>query len=94
MVGKLTNRNTEPAIGGELLTLRMPEHPDNNREDQTRSDTTEHRDSSTSKQIELDAIYAQILQNIEDRRGAELLTLEEKSRVDEEEEDEKKEEMS
>jgi len=75
----------------------MPEHPENNRDDQTRSNTTEHRDSSTWKQIELDAIYAQILQNVEDRRGAELLTLEEKSRVDEEkegEEDEKKEEMS
>ena len=72
-------------------------------EEQKQQQNVQHNDSSTAKQVELDALYAQMLQNIEDRRdalhaqamedrrGAMILHMEEKERLDEEEEDEKKE---
>ena len=72
-------------------------------EEQKQQQNVQHNDSSTAKQVELDALYAQMLQNIEDhrdalhaqaiedRRGAMTLHMEEKERLDEEEEDEKKE---
>ena len=65
----------------------MPESPKNNGEDQKQEETIQHEDSSTSKQIELDQIYAQILQQIEDRRGAERLHTEEKESWDDEKEE-------
>ena len=71
-------------------------------EEQKQQQNVQHTDASTSKQVELDALYAQMLQNIEDhrdalhaqaiedRRGAMTLHMEEKEKWDDEE-DEKKE---
>ena len=67
----------------------MQKSPENNRDDQKDKDIVEHVDSSRSKQIELDEIYAEILQNIEDRRGAERLHMEEKEKIDDEDNEEK-----
>ena len=67
----------------------MQKSPENNRDDKKENDTVEHVDSSRSKQIELDEIYAQILQTIEDRRGAEVLHMEEKEKIDGEDNEEK-----
>ena len=71
-------------------------------EEQKQQQNVQHNDSSTAKQVELDALYAQMLQSIEDhrdalhaqaiedRRGAITLHNEEKEKWDDEE-DEKKE---
>ena len=71
-------------------------------EEQKQQQNEQHNDASTAKQVELDALYAQMLQNIEDhrdalhaqamedRRGAIVLHMEEKEKWDDEE-DEKKE---
>ena len=71
-------------------------------EEQKQQQNVQHNDSSTAKQVELDALYAQMLQNIEDhrdavhaqaiedQRGAITLHMEEKEKWDDEE-DEKKE---
>ena len=66
----------------------MPKNPVNDRDDQ-KDEGTVHVDSSTAKQIELDRIYAEILQNIEDRRAAVLLTIEEKEMEEDRKEKEK-----
>ena len=70
-------------------------------EEQKQQQNVQHNDSCTAKQVELDALYAQMLQNIEDhrdalhaqaiedRRGAITLHNEEKEKWDDEE-DEKK----
>ena len=50
----------------------MPNNPRKNIHGDTRSQWEEHVDSSTQKQHDLDRIYAQILQAIEDRRADEL----------------------
>ena len=71
----------------ELRVLRMPEKPEKSSEEQKQEQSVQHDDSSTAKQIQLDEIYAEILQNIEDQQGAMRLHMEEKERVD----DEKKE---
>ena len=69
----------------------MSKNPDNESAEQNRQESVQHDDASTAKQIALDEIYAEMLQNIEDLRGAMRLHMEEKERMDEEE-DEKKEE--
>ena len=71
-----------------LLVTRMDENPENDRDDQ-KDERTVHVDSSTAKQIELDRVYAEILQGIEDRRAAILLTIEEKEKEEDSEEKEK-----
>ena len=48
----------------------MPSNPRKNIHGDSRSQWEEHVDSSTQKQHDLDRIYAQILQTIEDRRAA------------------------
>ena len=69
----------------------MQKSPENNRDDQKEQKTIEHVDSSRSKQEQLDYVYAQILQGIEDRRGAETLHMEQKEQLDDEERKEKEE---
>ena len=59
-------------------------------DEQKQEQSVGHNDASTWKQVELDALYAQMLQNIEDLRGAMRLHTEQKEREDER--DEKKEE--
>ena len=71
-----------------LLVTRMDENPENDRDDQ-KDERTVHVDSSTAKQIELDRVYAEILQGIEARRAAILLTIEEKEKEEDSEEKEK-----
>ena len=68
----------------------MSENPGDNSEEQKQQQSV-HNDASTWKQIELDALYALMLQNIEDLRGAMRLHMEQKER-EEKMEDEKKEE--
>ena len=67
----------------------MSENTGETSDEQKQEQSVEHNDASTWKQVELDALYAQMLQNIEDLRGAMRLHTEQKER---EEEDEKKEE--
>ena len=50
----------------------MSNNPRNNLHGDTRSRWEEHVDSSTQKMHDLDRIYAQILQAIEDHRADEL----------------------
>ena len=83
------NKSQLPTKESELLLVtRMDENPENDRDDQ-KDERTVHVDSSTAKQIELDRVYAEILQGIEDRRAAILLTIEEKEKEEDREEKEK-----
>ena len=83
------NKSQLPTKESELLLVtRMDENPENDRDDQ-KDERTVHVDSSTAKQIELDRVYAEILQGIEDRRAAIMLTLEEKEKEEDSEEKEK-----
>ncbi len=50
----------------------MPSNPRKNVHGDSRSQWEQHVDSSTQRQHDLDRIYAQILQEIEDRRADEL----------------------
>ena len=68
----------------------MSGNPGDNSEEQKQQQSVQHNDASTWKQIELDALYALMLQNIEDLRGAMRLQVEQKER-EEKMEDEKKE---
>ena len=50
----------------------MPSNPRKNVHGDSRSQWEQHVDSSTQKQHDLDRIFAEILQTIEDRRADEL----------------------
>ena len=99
----LQNR-TEPTRHSSILhVIPMHQNPANDGNEQKTQETVQHDDSSTSKQVELDHVYAQILQGIqdrqdalhaqvlEDRRGSMRLHMEEKDAKDDEDRDEKEE---